>query len=278
MSQPDGRSAGAGDAPATAEPGLVDSGAPAPKVGAARRLAGVIVSPGEAFGEISRNPTWLAPILIAVLAMLAVNAFYTWRFNPDWEKTVLARIEEHMRTTGQVMTPEQVEQQLTLARVMKRFFLFVPFVHVPAACLLVAGIYFVGFGLAFLRSPSFGKILSVVAWGEAANRVVSGLVLIVVLALTSEEGLRGGGPGRTGFVIADPGAFLHAGASPVLKSLASSLNVFTVWFLALLTIGFSKVAEADSQRITVWKAGALVFGVWAAWVLTKAGMAFAFGY
>lgn len=246
--------------------------------GAARSLINTIALPGEAFKEIDRRPTWLAPIIIAALAMMAGNAIYYWRANPNWEQRVRARIEEHRRTTGQVMTPEQVEKQILFAKTMGRLFIVLPAVIIPGFCLIVAGFYFVGFGVAFLSAPPYRKILSVVAWSEAANRVVAALILILVLIMVDKAKLQSLDTSLSTIVLYNLGAFLPSSSSAPIKSLASSLDIFAIWFLILLTVGFACIAEVRAKKITVWKSGALVFGAWAAWVLIKAVMAAAFGY
>jgi hypothetical protein len=247
-------------------------------IGVARSLINTIALPGEAFKEIDRRPTWLAPIVIAVLTMMAGNAVYYWRVNPNWEQRVRARIEQHRATTGQVMTPEQVQKQIAFAKTMGRVFIILPAIVIPGFCLIVAGFYLVGFGLAFLSAPPYRKVLSVVAWTEAANKVIATTVLILVLVMIDKEKLQSLDPSLSSIVIFNLAAFLPAGTSAPIKSLASSLDIFVLWFLILLTIGFAGLAEARAKKITVWKSGALVFGAWAMFVLTKAGMAAVFGY
>jgi len=60
--------------------------------------------------------------------------------------------------------------------------------------------------------------------------------------------------------------------------LASSLDLFTIWFLVLLTIGFASVVGFGPKRISTWKTAALVFGVWGAWAAINATLALVFGF
>lgn len=250
----------------------------ASNIGAARSLINTIALPGEAFKEINRRPTWLAPIIIAAVAMMAGNAIYYWRVNPNWEQRVRARIDQHTLTTGQTMTPEQVEKQVAFAKTMGRFFIVLPVVNMLGFCLIVAGFYFVAFGLGFLSAPPYRKVLAVVAWSEAANRVVAAVILILVLILFDKAKLQSLDTSLSSIVVVNLGALLPSTASPPVKSLATSLDIFAIWFLVLLSIGFARIAEVRAKKITIWKSAALVFGAWAAWVLTKVGMAAIFGY
>jgi len=247
-------------------------------IGTTRLLTNTIALPGEAFKEVNHRPTLLAPLIIAVLAMVAGNAIYYLRVNPNWEERVRAHIEQHRITTGEVMTPEQVEKQIMFAKTMGRLFIVLPAIIIPSFCLLLAGFYSVGFGIAFLSAPPYRKILSVVAWSEAANRVVGALILILVLIMVDKAKLQSLDTNLSTIVLSNPRSFLPSNTAAPIKSLASSLDIFAIWFLTLLTIGFAHIAEARANKITVWKSATLVFGAWATWVLIKAGLAVIFGY
>jgi Yip1 domain len=240
-------------------------------------LAGMLTSPGETFKVISRRPTWVAPIIIAILVAIVGNAVYYLRVNPDWEQRVRNRIEQHQVTTGETMAPEQVAQQVATAKTLGNFFILLPALSVPLFCFGVAGFYLLAFGLVFLRSPSFKKVLSVVAWSEAVVKTIGVAIVIIVLMAVDTERLKGFEPANSNLVQSNLSVLLPRNLSPASTSLATSVDVFTIWFLILLTIGFG-VVGLGSQKIATWKITTLVFGLWLAWVFIKVGMAFVFGY
>jgi hypothetical protein len=57
-------------------------------------------------------------------------------------------------------------------------------------------------------------------------------------------------------------------ANQVLHSLAASIDVFTIWVLALLVIGLAIAAKVSRK-----KAATLVLSLWGIYVLGKAGVA-----
>ena len=63
---------------------------PAPRTPVAR-LIGVLMSPGETFAEISRNPAWLAPFIIYMVVFLV--AFGVYAMKADWISIVTEQIE-----------------------------------------------------------------------------------------------------------------------------------------------------------------------------------------
>ena len=239
-------------------------------------LAGMLTSPGETFRVISSKPTWVAPIVIAILVAIVGNAVYYLRVNPDWEQRVRNRIEQHQVTTGEMMAPEQVAQQVVTAKMLGNFFILLPALSVPLFCFGVAGFYLLGFGLVFLKSPSFKNVLSVVAWSEAVVKTIGVAIVIIVLMAVDTERLKDFEPATSRLVQSNVSVLLPKNLSPASISLASSVDVFTIWFLVLLTIGFG--VGLGSHRIATWKITTLVFGLWLAWVFIKVGMAFVFGY
>ena len=241
------------------------------------RLAGVLTSPHETFKAIDRKPSWITPVVISILIAIAGNAFFYWRVNPDWEQRIRASIDRYTETTGQTMSPDQVAQQVASAKMFGDFFIWLPAVFIPLFCVAIAGFYWLAFGMAFLRAPSFKKILSVVGWSQAAIKAVGMPIILIVLMAVDKERLNSLEMGNSTLVQSNLGVLLPNGISPGLRSLAVSLDLFTIWFLVLLTIGFSGVG-LGSQRITPVKIASLVFGMWLVWVLLKAGLAFVFGY
>jgi len=65
-------------------------------------------------------------------------------------------------------------------------------------------------------------------------------------------------------------AFLPDGVPKALAALGSSLELFRLWFLVLVAIGF---AAANPKKIKPAASFGIVFGMWAVWVLGKVAWA-----
>jgi hypothetical protein len=65
-------------------------------------------------------------------------------------------------------------------------------------------------------------------------------------------------------------AFLPDDAPKVLAALGSSLELFWIWVLVLIAIGF---AAANPKKIKLGASLGIVFGLWAIWVLGKVAWA-----
>ena len=68
-------------------------------------------------------------------------------------------------------------------------------------------------------------------------------------------------------------AFFPDGTSKVLLTLGKQIDVFTIWILLLLAIGFAAV---NPRKLKFGGAFGIAFGVWAAYVLVRVGVAFVF--
>jgi hypothetical protein len=68
-------------------------------------------------------------------------------------------------------------------------------------------------------------------------------------------------------------ALLPDDSAKWLVALCKSLDVFTIWTLVLLAIGF---AVTSPKKLKGGKTYMIAFGVWAAWVVCRVGWAFIF--
>jgi len=245
------------------------------RLGPLNRLSGTLFSPGQTFSDVNRKPTWIAPMIIAILTVLASTFFFQWRVHPDWDSIMRTQIKKRLERSNQSLTEEQMQQQVNFAKGIAKFSPIIGAVFTPVFYVILAGVF--ALGLMFIQAKStFKKILSVVAWTCASTGVVAAIVTMASLMVRDEEELRTLDPTQAaGIVPSNLAAFLPSGTSAVLKSLAGSIDIFTLWNLILFSIGFALIA--GSRKITTGKTAKVVFGFWLVYVLVKMGWAAAFG-
>jgi hypothetical protein len=228
---------------------------------AAGRLAGALIAPGKTFDSIAQRPTWVLAMLLNLV--LGVGVGYLAVQHTDIGATARQKIEK----SGRALTPEQVDQQVEIAEKFGKIIGPVaPIVFVPAMYLVVALVYWLGMRLVGgeLRYP---VSLSVSLHGMLPQAVATLLALPVLMThgmYTEDEFRRG--------VVASNLAFLAPeGASPGLVALLGSLDLFTLWSLALLIIGYRRAGRTSTTA-----AAGVVLGVWVLYVLCKIGLTAAF--
>jgi hypothetical protein len=245
------------------------------RLGPVARLTGTLLSPGETFADVNRKPTWIAPMIIAIATVLASTFFFQWRVHPDWDSIMRNQIKKRMERSNQSLTEEQMQQQVAFSKSIAKFFPIIGAIVTPIIYVILAGIF--ALGLMFIQAKTtFKKILSVVAWSCAAVGIIATVVTMASLMVRDEEGLRSIDPTQSaGIVPSNLAVFLPSTSSAVIKAVAASLDIFTIWILILLSIGFASIA--GSRKITPGKTATVVFGFWLVFVLIKVGWAAAFG-
>jgi hypothetical protein len=254
------------------------------RLGPFERLIGTLISPGETFEDVNRKPTWLVPLLISIVASLAFSLFFEWRVKPNWDKFFQTMVEKQLGKPLKELPPEQQAQMSKQLEWQKRFaktdfsspmlglFAVAKFAIFYICAFLIPSAFF-ALGLMIMQAQTtFRKILSVVAWSWCATTLVSIIVSIAALMVRSRESLRDLNlADPAGFVPTNLAVILPSGTSPVLSSLLASFDVFTIWFLILLSIGFAAIS--GKRKFKTSNTAFLVFGLWAVWVLIKLGIA-----
>ncbi len=224
------------------------------------RVIGVFTSPSETFADIGARPTWLVPLVIALVFQLGLIALagqhITWQ-------TIMT---QQMEKSPQLQNLPADQKRDAIDRAVKwgsYGYYGVVVVAVPVATLVIAGVLLLSlsmFGGRFNFKQSFG----IVAHASLIGVIASILSAIVMFAKPPED-----------FDMQNPlafnlGAFLPVeGTSKWLLSLASSVDLFSFWSIGLLATGYA----AASGKLKFIKALFAVVLPWALYVLIKVGWA-----
>jgi hypothetical protein len=206
------------------------------------RLQGVYFSPGETFREIGCSPRVLIPIIVLMIISALVGLYLSK--NLDLQSMATAQLER-MVEQGR-MTEEQMERQLS---VVSRF-AWVQLIGGAAFGSLAFSLIIAGFGRLFSillgAENRFKTIFSVTIYAMIAISIVQSALLVLVVYLK--------GPGETtvtnmnSIVASNLGAVLASvlgeDALPkFLMRLARYADVFAIWLIVLLAIGYSAVSR-----------------------------------
>jgi Yip1 domain len=240
-----------------------------------QRLIGTIFSPGPTFEDINRKPTWLAPVIISMILVVVGTVFFNLTAKPDWDRIFRTQIKKQTERSGQSLTPEQINQRVEFSKKLVPFFPAIAAISVPIVYIVVAAIMALGMML-IQAGATFKKILSVVAWSWTGTSLVQSIVGIVALMVQDQETINNIDPTQgVNIVPSNLGAFLPDGTSGAMMAFANSIDIFSIWYLILLSIGLAAIA--GSRKITAKKTGTIVFGFWVLFVLVKVGWRAVFG-
>lgn len=226
------------------------------------RLISVFTSPGKTFASIAERPTWIQPLVLVLVLSIAVTAVVTPRM--DMGSIIRQSIED----SGRELTPEQMDKAVEQGAKFAKIGPIVGVVFQPVVFLLLALIFWVVFKLAG-GDFSFGVSFSVVLHALLPGSLAALLSIPVVMSKStlSYEQVKSGS-----FLTSNLAAFAPPGTKHGLLSLLSSIDVFSLWSLILLVIGY-RIAAKVSKGTAI----GVVVGLWAVYVLCKVGFAAAFG-
>lgn len=225
------------------------------------KLVGVFTEPANTFEETSKFPPkamdWLIPIVLVIIVAALSN--YLIMSNPEIKLAVIEKqmeqIEERfdeMVEQGQ-MTQDQADQQLDQIRDRMEsgmgnilfsligivIFTFVAFFVVSAVFFLFAK---------FIYKDTGNYSAAMVAYGLPHYIIVIQLVVMVILAFVMNKALNG----------TSVAAFLDVDKSTLGGFLLSKLDVFSIWFYAVVSIAYAKMFKSDSYG----KYFGMIFGLW----------------
>jgi hypothetical protein len=221
------------------------------------RLIGVLISPRKTFAAIAGHPTWGTAMVVLVLILSGVS--YLMALRTDHEDVTRGS----MAQLGIEIPEEEMQKSIERAEKTGPLTSLLGGLFVPVIGLLLALVFMVVFKL-IASDLDFGSSLSVVLH-SMMPLAVSSLLSIPVILSKSTIGFE---DIRNGSLLASNPAFLASEeTSAPLRSLLSSLDVFTFWTLILLAIGYSQAGKMPLR-----KAGITVFVLWlVCWVGFKVG-------
>jgi hypothetical protein len=228
-----------------------------PETGALGRMSGVVVSPTRTFGEIARRPTWVVPFITLCVLSIVVSGLLAQK--TDWRSFFERQMSKNSRfdQMPQDQKDNILEKQVQYA---PKFAFAFGVIFTPIFVLLITLVYWGAFNLFNGAALTFGIALGIVSHAFVAL-IISSLLAIIILLIKAH-----GEVDPEHFLASSLAAFLPDDAPKWLAALGQSLELFWIWTLALVAIGFS---AASPKRIKLAGAFLTVFGMWAVWVLGK---------
>lgn len=228
---------------------------PEPKPNPFARIAGVLFSPVETFASIARRPDWLVPLLLIVVVLSASTLVIAPRM--DIEGMMREQFEGRKD-----MSREEVDSAIRMFRKLQPLTMVFQLVVPPIVVLVVTGVFFIALQM-FGGEAKFPQILSVTAYGWMP--ILIQRILLTALIVPRAH-LR---PDKVaGLLKSNLAAFLPTGKNPALFTLFSMVDVFTIWSLILVIIGY-----AFASKLRRGMVAAIVLSVWIVSALVFAGIA-----
>lgn len=229
------------------------------------RLTGVIWEPGATFRDIAARPRWWPPLVIII--PLSLLFIYSFTVRVGWERF----FRQQSETNSQMQKMDAAQREQVISTQIK----YAPIatyaivaIWLPVAAVIAAGVFLFVFRTMLGAELSFRQVFAIYCY-SLIPLIFSSIMSFAVLFLKDPDQFDLQNP-----TLSNIGAFLDPLNTPKwLFSLAASVDVFTLWTLALLATGLSAAARKISWSTSfTW-----VMATWLVYVLLKAGWAALFG-
>jgi hypothetical protein len=241
---------------------------PAPEAQAAispfGRVVGVFFSPKPTFEDIVRKPGWVLPVVLLTLFSIGVSFSINQRIN--WREFISQQMEKSPQAAQ--MSAEQKEQRIEGGAKFSPPFTYAIGLCGPIIATLIVGLVMWGaYNLLAGANTDFRRAFAITAHAFLTG-LLSSILFIVILFLKPYGTVDLENPVATNLA-----AVLPDDAAKWLVALCKSIDIFSIWTLILLAIGF---AATNPKKLRGSKAFTIAFSVWAAYVVVRVGWAFIF--
>jgi len=236
---------------------------PQPKgLGEGSRLAGVFFEPAKTFADVAARPNFWPPLILVLVFSLVFLTLYGQHVG--WERMIRHQTETSSRAAQ--LSPEQREQQIQVAAKFAPIgaYAFI-LVLLPLGMLIWAALL-LGIVKGMMSAPVRLKQTYAILWYSSMPGVLMALLSIAVMFMKPPDDFNVQNP-----LVFNPGAFLdQATTSKFVYSLASAIDLFTLWKLVLIGIGLK---AAGGRALSMGGAMTAAFLPWVIWILCAASLA-----
>jgi len=224
------------------------------------RIAGVFFEPKKAFADIGARPRWIVPVLLIALVSLCLTFMYSQR--GGWRVMIEQQIANSSRQPQG--TPEQQQQGIELGVKIASIMGYVIPVMIPVAFLIIAGVL-TGITAGILSAPvRFIQVFAIVCYANLPG-IIKAALTIAVMQMKTITDFDLNNP-----LMFNPGAFMDPKtSSKFLYSLATSLDLFSLWIMLLIAVGLKAAA---GKKLSFGGAFFAVLLPWAVFVLGAAAL------
>ena len=221
-----------------------------------QRIAGVLFAPAETFRDIARRPDILTPLIVLVVISFIVTAMIIPRM--DFE----AAFREQMSSQNRNMSDADLERAAKMGSAFGKVMAWTGPIWGILIWVIIAGVLLMAHRL-FGGEGNFKQAFSTVLYSWiplTINGIVTGIVAVArgEVDPTSMQTL----------VKSNPAFLVDMKENPIVFAALSSLDLFTIWTLILLIIGFSTLS-----RLSRAKSAVIVISLWLVTVVVKLGFA-----
>jgi len=236
----------------TGQDSAIATPAPEPKPNPIQRIIGVLFSPDATMASIARRPDFVLPLVLLLITSLAAGLIMAPRV--DFASATREAMEQNKN-----VSQDQVDKAVKITNTMGKIFTYLAPVLSLIGLLIISGVLLLAFRL-FGGEGDFKQAFSVTCYASVPSIIKTAVTLIILVA-------KGGIIPATQLatlVRSNLGFLADMKTNPMAFALLSSFDIFSVWFLALMIIGFAYLS-----RLSKAKSAVIIISLWIVVLLLK---------
>lgn len=239
-------------APQTAPPALSET----------QRLLNTFLAPSKTFSDLRRDSRWWVPWIVLAVAFLAFIAIIDQKVGFDQIAHTMTANSSRAAQMEQLPPDQRAKQYESIAR-FTRILSYASPVTTLIVYLIVAAVLMGTFRFGAGAEIGYKTSLAIVMY-SALPFVISALVGILSLSAgANPESFQLNNP-----VASNPAYFMDMAGNKFFYTLASALDVFTIWSIVLMAIGFAR-----NSKLRVGTCFTVIASWYLLWKLVTAGLA-----
>jgi Yip1 domain len=226
------------------------------------RVVDIFIEPSKTFSDIKRNRSWWLPFLILAVLGYVFCSVAVQRVGWDSLTTNVLKNDPRNAEKLDKAAPAEQEQMLAVTKGFIEGFMVGGPVVILALTALFALLMWAGFAFVLGGNTDYREMFAVSIFASLPNALNSLIAIVTVLVSDPQTyNLNVPSPATLAY-------FLDSSSAGWLLSLAKSLDIFSLWSLALAGFGGAIVSKVKPARGIL-----MVFAVWLVYVLIKTGIA-----
>lgn len=239
-------------APQTASPPLSET----------QRLLNTFIAPGKTFADLRRNSRWWVAFL--VLAVVSLAFIYVIDQKIGFDQVAHNMIANSSRAAQmEQLPPDQRAQRYESTAKFTRVFAYASPLVTLIVYLIIAAVLMGTFRFGAGAEVGYKTSLAIVIYASLPFVISALLGIVSISAGVNPESFNLNNP-----VASNPAYFMDMAGNKFFYTLASALDVFTIWSLVLMALGFAR-----NTRLKMATAFTIIASWYVLWKLLSAGLA-----
>lgn len=239
-------------APQTAPPALSET----------QRLLNTFVAPSRTFTDLRRNSRWWVPWIVISLATLTFMYVIDQKVGFDQIAHNVIASSSRAEQIEQLPPDQRAKQYASIARFTRSLSYASP-VTTLIVYLIIAALLMGTFRFGAGAEIGYKTSLAIVTYGILPFAISALLGILSLTAGANPESFNINNP-----VASNPAYFMDMAGNKFFYTLASALDVFTIWCIVLMAIGFAR-----NSKLRVATTFTVIASWYLLWKLAAAGLA-----